>query len=164
VSSPKIGENLREAREAAGLSSGDAAEKIGSSAMSLSRYENDHRLPNAEILLRMVKAYGCDLATLITGTARAKQPLPIPVRGRILDRTKFDLYMEKEPSEFLPMLTDRPGVFALKVVGPAFQPIYFDGEFLILEPSEAQESLEIGRGQMMRGNPIGKLLGVFRKS
>lgn len=135
--------------------------------MTLSRYENDHRLPDAGTLLSMAKAYGCDLVVLMTG-AGSGRPVPVPVRGKVVDRTKFDLEMEGEPKEVLPFLSDRPGAYAVKVVGSAMQPTAYHGEYLILDTPDSQQFLEItARGQgveLVSGRSVGQLLGVFRKA
>jgi len=162
----KIGTNLKDARKNAGLSSGAAAKKAGITAMSLSRYENDHRQPDAGVLLALAKAYGCDLNTLVLGGS-GQAPMAIPVRGRLADRSKFDLDFSKAPIETLSIMSDRPGAFAVRVVGPAMSPMAYHNEYLILEKPGTQEFLEVTRGdapELVQGQSIGKMLGVFRKA
>ena len=159
-----MGRHLRKAREAAELSSGEAAEKIRVAPMTLSRYENDHRLPDSTTLISMSKAYRCTLASLMTGIAPENKPRPIPVRGKILDRSRFDLDLKGEPKEFLPVLSEHPGAYAVRVIGPAMQPNYFDGDYLILDmPADEPSFLEISQTGAVRGRTVGNLLGVFRK-
>lgn len=166
MSAAKIGVHLKEARKTAGLSSGSAAKKAGITGMSLSRYENDHRLPDAGVLLALARAYGCDLNSLVTG-AVGERPAAVPVRGKVMDRTKFELDLSKGPQDLLPIMCDRPGAFAVRVVGSGMQPTAYHDEYLILEKPAPQKFLEVTRGdspELVRGESIGKLLGVFRKA
>ena len=61
----KFGENnLRLAREAAGLTQEQAAELLQCEPRSLRRYETGERLPRADVIQRMMLAYDCEFATL----------------------------------------------------------------------------------------------------
>lgn len=170
MTSIHIGTHLKAAREAADLSSGDAAKKIGVSPMSMSRYEHSKRLPDAQVLLKMTEVYGCDLVTLMTGVAGGDRPKPIPIRGKLADRTKFELDLKEQPKEFLPLMSDRPGAFAVKVVGNWMKPTAYHGEYLICDSPEEAPFLEVSvRGEgggldLVRGRTVGKLLGVYRKT
>jgi len=53
-----IGERIRQARVAAGLSLRELAEHVGVSAMAISKYENDQMTPGSEVLLRLGNALG----------------------------------------------------------------------------------------------------------
>jgi transcriptional regulator with XRE-family HTH domain len=167
VTGVKIGDHLRAARKAAGLSTEVSAKKLRLSMMSLNRYENNHRLPDASTLLSMAKLYKCELVSLMTGATATEKPVPVPVRGKMASRLKFDLDLQKEPEEHLPFLTDNPSVYAVKVFGSEMQPAAYHNEYLILERPEAERFLEITRGEhpeLVRGRSVGKLLGVFRKA
>lgn len=54
----KLAERLREAREAAGLSQEDVAQKLGVPRPAVSQIENGHRRVEALELARLAKLYG----------------------------------------------------------------------------------------------------------
>ncbi|WP_302806727.1 helix-turn-helix domain-containing protein [Cloacibacillus porcorum] len=70
--------NFRLYREKAQLKQGEAAEKLGISHMSLSRYENGTREPKLSEIRNMSKLYGVSVDTLINPTL----PLPEVEQGR----------------------------------------------------------------------------------
>lgn len=53
-----IGERIRQARNAAGLSLRALADKAGVTAMAISKYENGQSTPSSEVLLALAKALG----------------------------------------------------------------------------------------------------------
>ncbi len=53
-----IGERLKQARRAAGLSLRDLADQVGVSAMAISKYERDLDVPSSGVLLRLAHALG----------------------------------------------------------------------------------------------------------
>lgn len=53
-----IGERLKQARRAAGLSLRDLADQVGVSAMAISKYERDLDVPSSGVLLRLARALG----------------------------------------------------------------------------------------------------------
>lgn len=53
-----IGERIKQARAAAGLSLRDLAEQAGISAMAISKYERDENTPSSDVLLALGKALG----------------------------------------------------------------------------------------------------------
>ena len=61
----KFGEKLREAREAAELSQKDLANKIGTSAAIIGRYERNERTPSVDIAKRLAEALGVSLDYLV---------------------------------------------------------------------------------------------------
>lgn len=55
---------LMKAREAAGLTQEQAAERLGREPRSLRRYETGERLPRADVIQRMMRVYDCEFAEL----------------------------------------------------------------------------------------------------
>lgn len=53
-----IGTRMKQAREAAGLSTRDLAEKAGVSAMAISKYERDASVPSSKVLLAIARELG----------------------------------------------------------------------------------------------------------
>ena len=56
-----IGSRIKQARKGANLSQRKLAEDIGVSAMMISKYENDHNVPNSEMLIRLSRKLGVKL-------------------------------------------------------------------------------------------------------
>ena len=164
-----IGQHLRAARKRSGLSSEVAAGRLGMSHMSLNRYENDHREAGSSDLLKMAVLYRVSVAELFLGDAALTGVVPqqIPVRGKFLGRNQFDVDFTRKADELLPVLTIHPRVYAVKVVGSALGPTAFDGEYLILEKPDTASFMELsapaGGLELVQGESVGKVIGVFRR-
>lgn len=60
-----MGEKLKAARLAAGLTQGQLAELVGVQQRDISRWENGHREPGVLIVKRMAQALGCSMDELV---------------------------------------------------------------------------------------------------
>ena len=60
-----MGEKLKAARQAAGLTQGQLAEKVGVSQRDISRWENGHREPGVLTVKKMAQALGCSMDELV---------------------------------------------------------------------------------------------------
>ena len=60
-----MGEKLKAARRAAGLTQGQLAEKVGVQQRDISRWENGHREPGVLIVKKMAQALGCSMDELV---------------------------------------------------------------------------------------------------
>ena len=60
-----MGEKLRAARKAAGLSQVQLAEKVGVQQRDISRWENSLREPGVLIVKAMAQALGCSMDDLV---------------------------------------------------------------------------------------------------
>lgn len=60
-----MGEKLRAAREAAGLTQQQLAEKVGVQQRDISRWEHCHREPGVLIVKKMAQALGCSMDDLV---------------------------------------------------------------------------------------------------
>lgn len=60
-----MGEKLKAAREAAGLTQQQLAEKVGVQQRDVSRWENCHREPGVLIVKKMAQALGCSMDDLV---------------------------------------------------------------------------------------------------
>lgn len=69
---PGLAKKLRAAREAAGLSQGDLAERSGVPSVNISRFENDHKTPTISTLLKLATALGVEVADLLPKTTGRK--------------------------------------------------------------------------------------------
>lgn len=63
----KIGENIKKAREARGLSQQEFGEKIGASTAAISLFESGERKPGLESIGQMAKVLDVSLKELIEG-------------------------------------------------------------------------------------------------
>jgi transcriptional regulator with XRE-family HTH domain len=101
------GSLLRDARQRAGLTQAELAERSGTSQATLSAYERDRKVPSAATLARLLAAAGRRLAT-----QPASRPVVIPTaaqleeRGRILAQV-IDL-AERLPARHAPSLRYPP--------------------------------------------------------
>ena len=77
-----FGERIIEYRKKKGLSQEVLAQQLGVSRQSVSKWERDESMPEAEKLPMLAKALGVSLDTLLTGEAETPQAAePYPVRG-----------------------------------------------------------------------------------
>lgn len=60
-----MGEKLRAARKAAGLSQVELAQIIGTTQKDISRWENGQREPLASTLKKLAQALGCSMDDLV---------------------------------------------------------------------------------------------------
>ena len=60
-----MGEKLRAAREAAGLTQTQLADKVGVQQRDISRWENGRREPGVLIVKKMAQALGCSMDDLV---------------------------------------------------------------------------------------------------
>lgn len=60
-----MGEKLRAAREAAGMTQQELAEKIGVQQRDISRWENCRREPGVLTVKKMAQALGCSMDNLV---------------------------------------------------------------------------------------------------
>jgi transcriptional regulator with XRE-family HTH domain len=60
------GEQLKIAREIAGLTQHEVAVKIGVNKQTISSYENGHGFPSANVFLRLCMLYGIDARNFAT--------------------------------------------------------------------------------------------------
>lgn len=60
-----MGEKLKAARLAAGLTQGQLAELVGVQQRDISRWENGHREPGVLIVKKMAQALGCSMDKLV---------------------------------------------------------------------------------------------------
>ncbi len=63
-----LGERIKQARDRAGIKQGDLAGRLGIALPTLSKYENGHRIPDAELLAVMASILNCDPGWLLTGS------------------------------------------------------------------------------------------------
>jgi transcriptional regulator with XRE-family HTH domain len=86
--SPFLPERLRELRAEQGLSQAELADKIGSDARQVSRYENGRVAPSLEAVVRIAETFNTSVDYLVTPDAPRR---PLHARGNALDARLADL-------------------------------------------------------------------------
>ncbi len=82
-----LGERIRAARQAAGLSQEKLAERLGLTRQAVTKWETGQSAPSTENLLRLAEVLGVPVTALLGEEASspplAGQPLRIPVLSRV---------------------------------------------------------------------------------
>ena len=68
-----VGEELRDARVAAGLTQEEVAARAGVDRSYLSRLEHGHQSPTVDMLLRLCDAIGCRASELLARVERRRR-------------------------------------------------------------------------------------------
>ena len=98
-----LGSRLKALRQEKGLTQKEVAKLIGTTDVSIGRYEMDARVPKADILNSLAKLYDVEIDFLLTGKEETEQPLN--------DRDKKDI--EKDLKKIMDDFRDGES-------GPAF--------------------------------------------
>lgn len=101
-----LGSRLKALRQEKGLTQKEVAKLIGTTDVSIGRYEMDARVPKADILNSLAKLYDVEIDFLLTGKEETEQPLN--------DRDKKDI--EKDLKKIMDDFRDGES-----------GPVYFDG-------------------------------------
>ena len=70
-----LGNRLKSLRQEKGLTQKEVAKLIGTTDVSIGRYEMDARVPKADILNSLAKLYDVEIDFLLTGKEETEQPL-----------------------------------------------------------------------------------------
>ena len=98
MTSSSLGQRIALARKQAGLTQKDLAAELNIDSVTLNRYENDHRVPDALLLGRMVSSLKCDAEWLLLGFEPVhSKPGEVVPRKRHLESFTHDEqeYIEK---------------------------------------------------------------------
>lgn len=148
-------DNIRYLRKLNGWTQKELAERLGVGESTISQYENGHREPDTEMLLKLAEAFDTTIDYLLRGhTSYAPEITEDTVTlgvlgdvaagyGRIAtaDLTGEQIEIPRE------WLHGRPAsdYFALRVIGGSMYPLYMDGDIVIvLRQSTMNRSGEIG--------------------
>ena len=71
---PGLGEKLKAARAAAGLTQSQAAEASGVDRVNITRFEGDHKTPTLATLYKLAEAYGVDVCDLLPRDEQGRLP------------------------------------------------------------------------------------------
>lgn len=87
-----LGERIKQLRKEAGWSQGELADKIGTDARQISRYENDRITPSLDVGVRLAEAFNTSLDHLVIDDI-PRRPLRGPDHGledRLADLAHLD--------------------------------------------------------------------------
>lgn len=160
----QIGKNLEDARINAALSMEAAADAVGISRGSLSRYENNWRHPDAEVLAKMAQAYKCDVNALMNGKPQAKFVVKVPIAGFVITNELFEIN-EGPYREFLPIHAEED-VVAVEVHGNALAGRAYNGEYLLIRkapPSKEKLFVSAHSEDLAIQKSAGEIVGVYRR-
>ncbi|MBO9534099.1 MAG: helix-turn-helix transcriptional regulator [Solirubrobacteraceae bacterium] len=81
-----IGQEITAARQRAGLTQAELAQRAGTAQSAISAYESGRKQPSAEVFLRLLAAAGTRLAPVESEPVRAPSRAERARRGRILEQ------------------------------------------------------------------------------
>lgn len=142
-----IGERIKEARKAAGLTQVELAKKTELSRSYIGDIEKDRYNPSVSTLQLIAKATNAPLEALLPST---KPPKPagrgvrIPVLGRVVAGIPIEAVEEiLDYEEITPELAATGEFFALQVKGDSMEPTLRDGDVVIVKKQPTVDSGDI---------------------
>lgn len=142
-----IGERIKEARKAAGLTQVELAKKTELSRSYIGDIEKDRYNPSVSTLQLIAKATNAPLEALLPST---KPPKPagrgvrIPVLGRVVAGIPIEAVEEiLDYEEITPELAATGEFFALQVKGSSMEPTLRDGDVVIVKKQPTVDSGDI---------------------
>lgn len=153
-----IGHRIKQARQSAGLSLRDLAERAGVSAMAVSKYERDESTPSSTVLLALAQTLGVRVEYFFRQTEveleaveyRKHSKLPAKVEQRVLAEVRDRIERWLALEEFLPT------PWSIEFVIPENVPAHFKTLAEVENAADAmREAWNLGR------NPIPDLVDTL---
>lgn len=139
----KIGEFLRECREAKDMSLREASKGAGISHAHIQDIEIGKTMPTFAKVMSLLKTYHADVQDFLRATGYIPpeaEPIGKLKRIPVLSWTQAGHWQEMAESEYDEYVeTDTNGVFALKVKGDSMEPEFYEGDIVIVNPHLKQE-------------------------
>lgn len=141
-----IGENIKKAREAAGLTQKELAEKLGISVAMISRWEKGTRNPKMSTLTKIADAIGCDPVIFLGITPPFAnvdwKPNRIKVYGSVPAGVPIEAVEDVLDWEDIPMdwIATGDKYIGLKVKGDSMSPKYLEDDTIIVKLQSDCES------------------------
>lgn len=142
-----IGERIKEARKAAGLTQVELAKKTELSRSYIGDIEKDRYNPSVSTLQLIAKATNAPLEALLPST---KPPKPagrgvrIPVLGRVVAGIPIEAVEEiLDYEEITPELAASGDFFALKIRGHSMEPRMMEGDVVIVRRQDDVDSGDV---------------------
>lgn len=99
-----IGERIKTARKAAGITQAQLAEKIGSATITVQQYESGKRQPRIEQLRKIASALGLYISDLVDGTKEGWKSLDVSTAfANVSEKTKLEI---EEAVDIARVITD----------------------------------------------------------
>jgi repressor LexA len=147
-------ENLRKAREMAGVSQAKLAGMLSITQSAVTHWENGSRQPDIETINKLADIFGVSIDFLI-GTTTVPDGVVVPkvtvmqskihVYGRIPAGVPFEAIQDiLEDVEVPSWLAEKKGLFGLKVVGDSMNKVIPDGAIAVLQKTHHLENGDIG--------------------
>jgi repressor LexA len=146
----KLGDRIKKARNKAGFTQEELANKVGITYPSINKYERNRRVPNSHILSLIAQELHCDPGWLLTGekdisqeshTADAIHVSNIPVLSRV--PSGFPDRVAEEIIEYISLPKIPSGAYAIVVKGNSMGPNIRDGDYAIFFPDTNIENGDI---------------------
>jgi SOS-response transcriptional repressor LexA len=138
----KLGEFIKEKREAMGLSLRDASRLSGVSHTHIRDIEDGRSIPSFEMVMRFLKAYTVDIGEFLRQTgylAADLEPVGDSKRIPVLSWTQAGSWQQigdtaqyGEYGEYVE--TDAQGVFAIRVRGESMETEFHEGDIIVINP------------------------------
>lgn len=148
--------SLGAVRKSVGMTQQDVADAIGVPVSTYRKWEQGVNEPDLSIVITLAgllgvttdTILGSDLSEDIDGVRRIR-PRPatrrVPVLGRIAAGTPAEAIPQSDESWWLfdPTLTDRDGLFYLRVSGDSMDTLFPDGALVLVDPSAPARSGDV---------------------
>lgn len=130
-----FGLRVRAARNAAGLSQADLAEKLGTTKATISKIETSNMGATIEWAERIGKALATDVGALAGFGVAASPPTVamVPVIGMIAAGNWREAI--QSPDEEIAVAGAKPHMFALRIFGDSIDRIAPDGSYVTIDPT-----------------------------
>ncbi|MBI4843446.1 MAG: helix-turn-helix domain-containing protein [Nitrospirae bacterium] len=120
------------------------AKQLGIAYPTLNKYENGHRIPDAELLSRISKILDCDPGWLLSGEDMNLENLPKPKNTPIFSTpvlskipAEFPKNATKEIASYICAQDIPDGAYSIIMKGESMSPALRDGDYVIFLPGEA---------------------------
>lgn len=142
----KVGEYLREKREARDMSLREAAKATGINHAHINDIEQGTKQPSFEKVMNLLKAYHSDVQEFLRETGylpvnveltTLPETRPVPVVSWVLAgkwSEVCDAFQPGDADEWIETVIKGAHVFALKVKGDSMEPEFQDGDYIIVNP------------------------------
>lgn len=115
ISNLNFGEKLKDIRLEKKLTQSELADMVGCSAIAISRYENDKREPNMEVLKKIADALNIDIGYFFQDVYKTYEDWLTYLHKSIFnnDTEPDHYYIDPEVSEIAQQIKENPGKRAL---------------------------------------------------
>lgn len=141
-----IGERIRQKRLASRLTQKALARKLKDvSHVAISQWESNTTKPNAQNLYELSVLFGCDFAWLLKGGEDSNVGFAAIDQSRIpvLTLEQLETWDEERPlnisifeeaSYIMTNIKISHDTFAVKIIGDAMEPVFFEGDIVVIDP------------------------------